>query len=112
MNLLSLSFSSDTVSTMEVVFSRTKYHRGSIYCMAWDPEGRFIATGSNDKTIKLIQFDAQNFTQVGDDVEFNIHSGTVRDLSFVPNRTGYLISGGAGSFIHSSFLFHQFCLTP
>eukprot|EP00111_Clytia_hemisphaerica_P002552 TCONS_00007274-protein len=85
------------VSTMQVVFSRNKYHRGSIYCMSWDPEGRFIATGSNDKTIKLIQFDPHNYTQIGDDTEFNIHSGTVRELAFVPNRNGYLISGGAGS---------------
>jgi len=85
------------VSSMEVVFSRNKFHRGSIYCMAWDPEGRYIATGSNDKTIKMIQFDQHNYTQIGDDVEFNIHQGTVRDLSFVPNRNGYLISGGAGS---------------
>lgn len=99
---------------MEVVFSRNKFHRGSIYCMTWDPEGRYIATGSNDKTIKMIQFDQHNYTQIGDDVEFNIHQGTVRDLSFVPNRNGYLISGGAGKFLMSFmcffFLFLFLCI--
>lgn len=64
--------------------------------MSWDPEGRCLATGSNDKTIKVLQFDPQSYSQIGDEVELNIHAGTVRDLAFVPNRNGYLISGGAG----------------
>lgn len=65
--------------------------------MAWSPDGKLLATGSNDKSIKLFQFDGYNCTQSGDDVELNIHNGTVRELAFVPNRAGLLISGGAGN---------------
>jgi len=41
-----------------VLFKRTKHHKGSIYCLAWTPDGRLIATGSNDKTVKLMRFNA------------------------------------------------------
>ncbi|XP_037078833.1 WD repeat-containing protein 47-like [Pollicipes pollicipes] len=43
-----------------VLLKRTKHHKGSIYCMAWSPVGDLIATGSNDKTIKLMRFDADS----------------------------------------------------
>ena len=39
-----------------VLFKRTKHHKGSIYCMAWSPQGDLIATGSNDKTVKLMRY--------------------------------------------------------
>lgn len=39
-----------------VLFKRTKHHKGSIYCMAWSPDGQLIATGSNDKTVKLMRY--------------------------------------------------------
>lgn len=41
-----------------VLFKRTKHHKGSIYCLAWTPDGRLMATGSNDKTVKLMRFNA------------------------------------------------------
>ena len=82
---------------MTVLFKRAKYHRGSIYCMDWSPDGRLLATGSNDKSIKILQFDAHQFTQTGEDIELNFHSGTVRELAFVPNKPGILISGGTGN---------------
>ncbi|XP_065647865.1 WD repeat-containing protein 47 [Hydra vulgaris] len=90
------SVSKSTCPPAPVLIKRQKYHRGSIYCMAWSPDGKLLATGSNDKSIKLFQFDGYNCTQSGDDVELNIHNGTVRELAFVPNRAGLLISGGAG----------------
>nr|CAH7733047.1 unnamed protein product [Callosobruchus chinensis] len=40
-----------------VLFKRTKHHKGSIYCLAWSPAGDLMATGSNDKTVKLMRFD-------------------------------------------------------
>ena len=57
-----------------------------------------IASGSNDKSIKMIRFDAENCTQKGNELEMNIHAGTVRDLSFVSRPSGLpmLVSGGAG----------------
>ncbi|CAH8659481.1 unnamed protein product [Heterobilharzia americana] len=34
-----------------ILMRRQKYHKGSIYCVAWSPDGRLIATGSNDTTL-------------------------------------------------------------
>jgi len=41
-----------------VLFKRTKHHKGSIYCLAWTPIGDLMATGSNDKTVKLMRFNS------------------------------------------------------
>ena len=43
----------------EVVFKRGKHHKGSIYCVAWNATGDLVATGSNDKTIKMMRFDSE-----------------------------------------------------
>lgn len=42
-----------------IVDSRVNFHKGSIFCLAWNPAGDLLATGSNDKTIKLSRFNAQ-----------------------------------------------------
>ncbi len=37
-----------------VLFKRSRHHKGSIYCLRWSPgEGSLLATGSNDKTVRL-----------------------------------------------------------
>ena len=38
-----------------VLFKRTKHHKGSIYCLAWSSQGDLLATGSNDKTVKMMR---------------------------------------------------------
>lgn len=48
-----------------VLFKRTKHHKGSIYCLAWSPMGDLIATGSNDKTVKLMKFNADSCNMDG-----------------------------------------------
>ncbi|KAL6427944.1 hypothetical protein ACFW04_008396 [Cataglyphis niger] len=82
-----------------VLFKRTKHHKGSIYCLAWTPDGRLMATGSNDKTVKLMRFNADTSNLEGQEVELTMHDGTVRDLCFLEdtsNKSSLLISGGAG----------------
>lgn len=90
-----------------VLLKRMKHHKGSIYCLSWNPTGDLLATGSNDKTIKLSRFDASAYdadgelsaSSLGSEVELSMHDGTVRDVCFVEdlsNRSSLLISGGAG----------------
>lgn len=45
-----------------MVAQRDKIHKGSIYCVTWNPAGNLIATGSNDKSIKLLQFNEETNT--------------------------------------------------
>ncbi|XP_049812299.1 WD repeat-containing protein 47 [Schistocerca nitens] len=82
-----------------VLFKRTKHHKGSIYCLAWTPIGDLMATGSNDKTLKLMRFNADTSNLEGQEIELTMHDGTVRDLCFLEdttNKSSLLISGGAG----------------
>jgi len=82
-----------------VLFKRTRHHKGSIYCMSWTPDGSLIATGSNDKTVKLMRFNAETSNLEGQEIELAMHDGTVRDVCFIEdtsNRSSLLISGGAG----------------
>ncbi|XP_076308772.1 WD repeat-containing protein 47-like [Tachypleus tridentatus] len=82
-----------------VFLKRMKHHKGSIYCLAWNVTGDLLATGSNDKTIKLMRFNTDTCNLEGGEAELTVHDGTVRDLCFVEdvsNRSSLLISGGAG----------------
>ncbi|XP_063911116.1 WD repeat-containing protein 47 isoform X3 [Zophobas morio] len=82
-----------------VLFKRTKHHKGSIYCLAWSPIGDLMATGSNDKTVKLMRFNADTSNLEGEEIELSMHDGTIRDLCFLEdtsNKSSLLISGGAG----------------
>lgn len=90
---------SETGYQPTVTLKRTKHHKGSIYCLAWSPQGDLLATASNDKTVKLLPFDANTCAVHGQEVELNMHDGTVRDLCFIEdsgNKSSLLISGGAG----------------
>ncbi|XP_053093847.1 WD repeat-containing protein 47b isoform X1 [Pangasianodon hypophthalmus] len=83
----------------EVCFKRNKHHKGSIYCVAWSPCGQLLATGSNDKYVKVLPFNAETCNATGPDLEFSMHDGTIRDLAFMegPESGGaILISAGAG----------------
>ncbi|XP_076880432.1 WD repeat-containing protein 47b isoform X2 [Brachyhypopomus gauderio] len=83
----------------DVCFKRNKHHKGSIYCVAWSACGQLLATGSNDKYIKVLPFNADTCNATGPDLEFSMHDGTIRDLVFMegPESGGaILISAGAG----------------
>lgn len=82
-----------------VLFKRTKHHKGSIYCLAWSPAGDLMATGSNDKTVKLMRFNSSACNLEGNEMELTMHDGTVRDICFIEdttNKSSVLVSGGAG----------------
>lgn len=91
--------------------------------MAWSHCGQLLATGSNDKFVKVLPFSADTcnatgtpralclnrtggldwsywgFLIEGPDLEFSMHDGTIRDLAFMegPESGGsILISAGAG----------------
>ena len=57
------------VQQTNVLFKRPKHHKGSIYCCAWNATGDIIATGSNDKTIRMTRFDSENCNAVGESIE-------------------------------------------
>ncbi|XP_077506050.1 WD repeat-containing protein 47-like [Amblyomma americanum] len=90
----------DVAHQPTVLFKRLKHHKGSIYCLAWNQTGDLLATGSNDKTIKLMRFKSETCAlDTGGEAELTMHDGTIRDLCFVEdlsNRSSLLISGGAG----------------
>lgn len=67
--------------------------------MAWSKCGQLLATGSNDKYVKVLPFSAETCNATGPDLEFSMHDGTIRDLAFMegPESGGaILISAGAG----------------
>ena len=37
-----------------MVFEQPDHHNGSIYCVDWSRTSRLVATGSNDKMIKIL----------------------------------------------------------
>ncbi|NWH52084.1 WDR47 protein, partial [Fregata magnificens] len=82
-----------------VCFKKNKHHKGSIYWVAWSPCGQLLATGSNDKYVKVLPFNAETCNATGPDLEFSMHDGTIRDLAFMEGPEGggaILISAGAG----------------
>ncbi|CAF0783266.1 unnamed protein product [Adineta steineri] len=85
----------------KVLFKKAKHHLGSIYCMAWSPSGRIIATGSNDKLIKLIRLNMDRLEEETNhtEIELTHHNGTIRDVIFMHDSLkddSILLSGGAG----------------
>lgn len=40
----------------QILAKKVKHHAGSIYCVAWNTLGSVIATGSNDHSVKVIQW--------------------------------------------------------
>ncbi|RCN53191.1 WD domain, G-beta repeat protein [Ancylostoma caninum] len=90
---------SDQVRHPEILLSRPKQHRGSVYCLSFNPTGDLLATGSNDKTLRLMAF-SSDVCKIGAEMEFSFHDGTIRDVVFLEdsvNRTSLLVSGGAGN---------------
>jgi len=41
--------------SIELIFEKNNHHFGSIYSVDWSNTGQFIASGSNDKLIKVVK---------------------------------------------------------
>lgn len=68
-------YSNNAVPSAPVVMlKRTKHHRGSIYCLAWSPAGDLLASGSNDKTVKLMYFNSDTCNFDRPEVSFVMYS--------------------------------------
>ena len=73
-----------------------KVHEASIYCLAMSPNGHYLATGSNDKAVKIFSNASEGLKM---QTEMTNHDGTVRAVQFLPDarQNAILASGGAGS---------------
>lgn len=86
----------------EYAFQFLQIHLSSIYCVAFNDMGNLLATGSNDQTIHIIQYDSEKHLPKSNEYKLrNLHNGTVRDVMFMPNEDNekqscYLITAGAG----------------
>lgn len=64
-SLLCFFSGSGAVKQPAVRFRRNKHHKGSIYCVAWSHCGQLLATGSNDKYVKVLPFNADTCNATG-----------------------------------------------
>ncbi len=94
LNFVFLPFVSSS-DELAVFYHHPRYHRGSIYCLAWLGDS-LLASGSNDQTIKLLSHNPLSPSPCSPLGQLTFHNGTIRDLAFLPD--GQLASGGAGDF--------------
>jgi WD40 repeat protein len=65
--------------------------------MAWSQKGDLLATGSNDKVVKVLKYDTITSNLGSNESEITVHDGTVRDCCFLEDAGSTLLaSGGAG----------------
>jgi WD40 repeat protein len=86
-----------------MIFELKNHHHGSIFCIDWSSSGKLIATGSNDKMIKLLsipQLEEKNKNIIEPDQIFELqitgNQGTVRSLCFEPANDLVLLSANSG----------------
>jgi WD40 repeat protein len=86
-------------SDTKLVFEQKNHHQGSIYCLDWSSSGRLIASGSNDKLVKLMvvpDLDESYLVREQETLELQItgHKGTIRSVCFEPTSDLMLLSAG------------------
>ena len=101
-----LSNSKLNKESISLFFEQKNYHFGSIFSIDWSPSGRLIATGSNDKTIKLMNIselftiNTNNNKIVNEkettEMQITGNQGTVRSLCFEPGNDNILLSSNSG----------------
>ena len=88
--------SQDDFISLKLLFEKHNHHAGSIYCLDFSPNDKLIATGSNDKTIKI--FVVPDFNENMNEVlELAIldQKGTIRSVLFPPTDNNFIFSGGS-----------------
>ena len=83
---------------IKLIYEQKNHHAGSIYCLDWSISSRLIASGSNDKTIKLLAVPdfEESFNNKDEALELILegHKGVVRSVCFEPTSDFVLLSGG------------------
>ena len=89
--------STEDFISLKLLFEKPNHHAGSIYCLDFSPNDKLIATGSNDKMIKI--FVVPDFlSKTLEILELAIpdQHGTVRTVVFPPTEDNFIFSGGSG----------------
>lgn len=88
--------SSDEFISLKLLFEKPNHHAGSVYCLDFSPNDKLIATGSNDKMIKIFVIPdfSNKMTEI---LELAIpdQKGTVRSVIFPPTEDNFFFSGGS-----------------
>ena len=88
---------------MPLIFEQKNHHSGSIYCLDWSVSGRLLASGSNDRLIKLMvvpqlseSTNSKKNEEDDDILELPIegHNGTIRSICFDPSSDLTLLTSG------------------
>ena len=89
--------SQDEFISLKLLFEKPNHHAGSIYCLDFSPNDKLIATGSNDKVIKIFVV-PDFFENMKEVLELAIldQKGTVRSIIFPPTENNIVFSGGSG----------------
>lgn len=85
-----------------VITKILNYHKGSLYCSAWNDDGSLLATGSNDKLVKLIGFDILGKHLDDNAKDLLMHRGIVREVTFLHESNNTLASAGVDQMVHIS----------
>ena len=91
----------NTSTKMPLIFEQKNHHLGSLYCLDWSVSGRLLASGSNDKIIKLMVVpplsEGEGKNNEDDDIlelPINGHNGTIRSICFDPSSDLTLLTAG------------------
>ncbi|NEP61611.1 MAG: protein kinase [Symploca sp. SIO2G7] len=91
--LLTPSSESLTLSTKLSLITTFTKHSGAVYAVAFSPNGKIIASGSGDKTIKLWELSTEWELCTLGGSWFSGHSQKVRSIAFSP--TGKTLASGS-----------------